>query len=70
MDYLKKIIFFHFHKLDFSDFESKIDNILNNYDYYYDLHEKNRNKIINKFSKDYHIKVLSDKIKKEYNKIK
>lgn len=61
---------FHFHKLDFSDFESKIDNILNNYDYYYDLHEKNRNKIINKFTKDYHIKVLSDKIKKEYNKIK
>ena len=58
---------FHFYKLDFSDFESKIDNILNNYDDYYKLNKKKRKKIIKKYDLEYHIKVLSNKINQKYN---
>ena len=57
---------FHFFNVDFSNLEEKINLILNNYKYYYDLHNKRRNEIIKKYDEDYHILKLSKKINKAY----
>ena len=55
---------FHFFNLDFSNLEEKINEILNNYDYYYKLHNKKRELIIKKFDVNYHIDYLSYHINK------
>lgn len=59
---------FHFFNMTFSDLEEKIDLILNNYEYYYKLHNKKRQQIIEKYNESYHIKILADKINTSYNK--
>lgn len=60
----KKYNVFHFYKHDLSDLEEKIDNILNNYDYYYKLYNKKRKEIIKKYNEKFHAKYLCDNIKK------
>lgn len=55
---------FHFFNINLDNLELKINEILNNYDYYYNLHNKKRKKLLNKYNLDYHVKVLSDKINK------
>ena len=57
---------FHFFNIDFSDLEEKINMILNNYEYYYKLHNEKRQKIINKYNEEYHIKILANKINLSY----
>ena len=63
----EKDILFHFYKIDFSNFELKIKMILDNYEYYYNLYNKKRQIIIDKYDKEFHIKVLADKINKKLN---
>jgi hypothetical protein len=55
---------FHFYKHDLSDLEEKIKLILDNYDYYYDLYNQKRKKLIKKYTKEYHVKFLSKNIEK------
>ena len=55
---------FHFFNINLDNLELKINEILNNYDYYYNLHNKKRKELLNKYNLDYHVKVLSDKINK------
>jgi len=54
---------FHFFNINLDNLESKINEILKNYDYYYTLHNKKRKELLNKYTIDYHVKALSDKIK-------
>ena len=55
---------FHFFNINLDNLELKINEILNNYDYYYNLHNKKRKELLNKYNLDYHVKILSDKINK------
>ena len=53
---------FHFFNINLDNLELKINEILNNYDYYYNLHNKKRQELLKKYNVDYHVKILSDKI--------
>ena len=55
---------FHFFNVNLDNLDLKIKEILNNYDYYYKLHNKKRKELLNKYNIDYHVKVLSKKINK------
>lgn len=55
---------FHFYKHDLSDLEEKIKLILDNYNFYYDLYNQKRKEVIEKYDKEYHVKLLSKNIEK------
>tara|TARA_B110000483_G_scaffold127534_1_gene153117 strand:+ start:1057 stop:2112 length:1056 start_codon:yes stop_codon:yes gene_type:complete len=57
---------FHFFNVDFSNLEDKINKILNNYEYYYNLHNQKRKILIKKYSLKYHVDKLSKKIHEHY----
>lgn len=57
---------FHFFNVDFSNLEDKINKILNNYNYYYKLHNQKRKELIKKYNLKYHVDELSKKIHKHY----
>ena len=63
----KKNNVFHFFEVDLSDSEEKIEMIINNYEYYKNLHNERRQQIIKKYSNEFHLKQLADKINQTFS---
>lgn len=61
---------FYFFEVDFSNLEKKIDYILKNYNECYKLYNKNRKKLVIKYSPINHVNILTKKIKKSRIKLK
>ena len=61
----KKDKLFYTYNIDFSNFESKLLELLERYHHYQKINKKNIKSFFNKYTLDYHVKVLSNKINEE-----
>lgn len=63
----KKDKLFYTYNIDFSNFESKLLELLERYHHYQKINKKNVKNFFNKYTLDYHVEILSNKINQEFN---